>query len=54
VHRIALEQQRVGLGIGQVVDGDELEPAILLGKMARATRRPIRPNPLIATLVAIY
>ncbi len=54
VHRVAREQPGVGLGIGKVVDRDEFKSIIATLQYPRgATRRPIRPKPLIATFTVI-
>jgi hypothetical protein len=53
VDAVALEQHRIGLGRGQIVDRDQFEVMIGALRMARATLRPMRPKPLIATLIAM-
>jgi hypothetical protein len=54
VDAVALEQQGVGLGVGQIVDRNQFQ--VMIGtrsRIARATLRPMRPKPLIATFVAM-
>ena len=50
---VALEQHCIGFGIGQIVDRHQFQTAIGRSRMARATLRPIRPKPLIATFVVM-
>ena len=49
--RVVLEQVREGLGIGDVVDGDELD--VLVSSAVRMMLRPMRPKPLMPTLMGI-
>ena len=51
MHRVVFEQVGEGGGIGQVVDGDDLDIPSCFA--ARKTFRPMRPKPLIATFAAI-
>jgi hypothetical protein len=53
VHAVTLEEAGVGLGIGQIVDRNQFQPAIGRSRMARATLRPMRPKPLMATFTAM-
>jgi hypothetical protein len=54
VRGVVLEQVRVGLRVAQVVDGDELQACFFwLSWKARRMLRPMRPKPLMATLMVI-
>ena len=49
--RVVLQQMRQRLRVSKIVGGNELEPG--LSRPARSTFLPIRPKPLIPTLIAI-
>jgi hypothetical protein len=53
VDGIALEQQRIGLGVGKVVDRNQLEAAARILQDRAGHQAADAPKPLIATLVAI-
>ena len=50
VDAVVFEEVRQSGGLSQVVDGDPFRSAPLLSA-ARKNRRPMRPNPLIPTVV---
>ena len=49
--RVVLEQVRERLRVGEIVDRDDIDAASPMA--ARMMLRPMRPNPLIPTLMAI-
>jgi hypothetical protein len=50
VHAVEAEQVGVGLDRAEIVDRDDFDVLAARFEIARSTLRPMRPNPLIATL----
>ena len=53
MHAVVAEQVRIGLDAAEVVDRDGTTSLRPLSIIARSTRRPMRPNPLMATFTAM-
>ena len=53
MHAVVAEQMRVGLDAAEIVDRDRHDVVAPALDIARSTRRPMRPNPLIATFTAM-
>jgi adenine C2-methylase RlmN of 23S rRNA A2503 and tRNA A37 len=53
-HRIVLQQVGVGLRIRRIVDSYHFQLAVSRVNQQRKKLRPMRPKPLIATLITAF
>ena len=54
MNTVILQHVCIGIDSAQIIDGDHINILAATFDNPRRTKRPIRPNPLIATLIAIY